>query len=540
MLVAERDVVVACRCDICQDIERGQVGKAAPLPAYGLRELVGNRHPAPGLLSAMLALFDGHEVPALWARYGVEWHPARLASRRLAYRAHLLGVARTAAYPFRGTEPDCGCPRDAHICPGRGATYLCLDVDSHNGEIDAGAIVARLLGACYQVGLRALVFASRSATGAHLYVFFDAAVPTAEVHAAGAALRRAARAEGRVDVIPSAEHTRGYGTHHTLPLHPIDAEHGGGMLLDPWLRPVRDMAAVVAILRQAHENRSSAALIRLLVAEPGVVSPTATSSPTTCSSPIATSSRTTSSPRESPRRDRAIVKAVKAHHPQFRQAAAAEPERWRGRRSARDAALARILVRQGVSPQGVARALATVEGSKAASEGGLAYARALATWEPSQPAPLPLLPGMLIPARTPRPEAVGLLDPGDGRRGPWANRVAPPLAYDSRPNPWWLPSVQDRLRGRRSKADAPTLAFLIAYWLWGRGLHPRRRFYLGAEAAGRALGLHATAVRGAFLRLPRDFGDVLRAKPVKPHPLLRLATEFDIVGLGPSQDAFTG
>lgn len=534
----------------------------------GLADAVAHKPLHPGLLEALLALFDGGDVPALYNYRGWPrgWHPAWRVSKATAFRAHLLGQATAAAYPFRGVLPGCGCPPKAHTCDGRGARYLDLDVDAHNGESDAGDLTTRTIVACLAAGLTPTTFVSRSGTGSHIFVFVDEAVPTRVLAAAGAAIRAAAGAQGRCDVIPSAEHAKGLGTCHALPLSPVDfEERGGGILLDKNLRAVIDPTAVVEALRTADRRRNASILVYGLAADPSrALTPKQRRPPAADIAPPTGAPRRLQAQREphgapaarSRGADALLVATVAQDHPQWRADAASDPAEWSGKRSARDAQLARYLARAGVSPEGIAAALPKVRGSKAATR-GKGYSAAIAAWSPDEPHPLPLLPGMPVP-RSARSFCTGgnshvqsAQEPGDvsvvvhddrgevhhDGAGPWrGRRVPPPRWYEAAPgvreeNPWWRADVQARLGATKARADGPVLAFLIAHWVWGRGVHARRPYFLGLRAIGAALGYSTPTVRASVARLARDYQDVLHIVAGKPHPLLRLANRFDVPGL---------
>jgi hypothetical protein len=274
--------------------------------------------------------------------------------------------------------------------------------------------------------------------------------------------------------------------------------------------------------------------------------------------------------------DSVILKAMLAKHPQFRRALARPGNEWPGGRSERDAFLARFMARQGMTPRGIARAILAFEGTKARESADQGYAAALAAWSPPTAEALPLLAGMRPPQRImhagevwraqQRQALAGVdrapkykhslalsyehsiddkmlraaLEDAEARALPWADRLPPPLAYGETPNPWWSSSVQARLAGRRAKVDAPLLAFLVAFWYWGRGLHAERAYYLSAREAGKALGFSERVVQLAFRRLNRDFADVVRITPGVRHPILRLAPSFDLVAAGVGKPLIAG
>jgi hypothetical protein len=563
-VLADSEVYVkSCACATCLSIGRGNLSWGnGGLPAYGLLDLVGALQPFPGLLESALALWQGNRVPALFARAPKQgWHPAPLASRELAFRAHFLGVARAGVYPFLGLERGCWCPRDAHTCDGLGCCYICLDLDAHDGETDMPELATRVIATCVRVGMRPVAFSSRSGTGVHVFIFFDGALPTHVAAAAGAAIRRGAQAEGRCDVIPSAAHARGLGTMHALPLNPNDAIHGGGLLLDGALRPVVALARVVETLRWAHVNRSSAALVAQLAQNPSLARAQEPQA-----QPVKAPAKKAPKPdRERPKSipgasDAEILMAMKASHPQFRAALDADPEKWKGGRSRRDAYLARLMRRQGMSAGSVAKALRDLPTTRSANEDP-SYARAIAEWRAPAVEAMPLLPGMLSwtarkasingRCRTKYPESCRIsveddFDDADSRKDfmdqekvihesvLWKDRENPPSEYaEVGANPFWRASVQERLhdpRARRaSRIDGPVLAFIIGYWAWGRGLHPRRAFFLGFAELGAHLGFKPGAVRVAATRIAQRYPDVIRVTLGVRHPTLRIATAWDVI-----------
>ncbi|NIP92997.1 MAG: hypothetical protein GWO24_05875, partial [Akkermansiaceae bacterium] len=166
-------------------------------------------------------------------------------SRRVAFKGHLLGKCLAGSYPYRGPAAGGGC------------TYLCLDLDNHDGHADIDARLRAVAATCREAGLRPLYATSRSGTGVHVYLFLDAPVATEEAHNMGREILHAAGVWDRADVIPSARHPGGMGTLHALPLSPMAAP-GGGILLDENFRPVLDPAAQVALLRGKATSRAQA------------------------------------------------------------------------------------------------------------------------------------------------------------------------------------------------------------------------------------------------------------------------------------------
>ena len=490
-----------CQCPLC----RGEwLGRPRRLPGYGLDALTAGRHAHPGLLEATLDLFAGHPVPALYDQRGWSkgWHPAPRTTREEAFRAHLVGAVRAGSYPFLGTG-ECDCIGE-HTCAGLGTTYMVIDVDAHRGEQDAGRVTAAAIGACMGLGIAPFVFASKSGNGAHVFVFLDAPVPTTATATVGKAIRRAIGADGRCDIIPSANHQAGYGTMHALPLHPNDADRGGGLLLTCELKAVRDPDAIVYTMRHANETRSSAETISAAACEPErVVEALRAYFPEglRCETPLPPPGEVGPLPDGGPLRDGLILRRMRRRHTQFRWALASPAKAWKGGRSGRDAHLARQMARQGMSPKGIAKALTKLPGTKSSETGRADYTSALAAWCPPKAEEMPA----------------------------WVRQFPPPADVDGVEHPWWRPEIQARLKGRRSKADARVLAFLISFWFWGRGLHPRRPFFMGGRTVASILGLKPRTTSYAIRRLESDFADVIQVTRGVPHPNLRVATAYDVV-----------
>lgn len=471
------------------------------LADYGLHEAMAGRRADPDLLGACLDLFKGHPVPAL--RGGIGWHPAPRTTRRMAYAAHLTGATTAGSYPFRGVPmSSCSCAPRSHICGGLGCDYLCIDLDDHDGRGGMFGMVSDTMSACREEGLNPLAFTSSSGTGAHVYVFFDSTVSTAHAHALGAELARRGGARGRSDIIPSAAHATGFGTLHALPLSPSSVSRGGGLLLDDRCIPIRDQGAIVDALREAHWTRGQA--------------PELTVKDVARGNPLVEERAIVAKPR---RRDWIILDAMRRHHPQFKRALATPGDSWEGGRSARDAHLAAMMLRQGMRPLAVAQALTGRLSGTKASERGLPYAVSV------------------VQACRPTERLVERRDlAGTKRRSvrgatPWVDRRPPPLDYGDVRNPWWDATVQDRLRASRTRArDGVVLAYLIDRWFSGR--IERRQYYAGTREIGRALGFPSSTVAATVRRLMERYPDVLRVTPGVPHPRLRLATAFDVVGVG--------
>ena len=277
--------------------------------------------------------------------------------------------------------------------------------------------------------------------------------------------------------------------------------------MDTRLRPVTD---VDGYLREAHSGRTSACVVRDLASRPEAYFGRGTGAlrPSRC--------KIINEPTyDQTAHDEAILLKMKRRHPQFRWAVASPPEAWVGKRSGRDAHLARQMARQGMSASGVADALKGIPHTKAADRGEDDYATAIATWDSPQTEEMPALPGMK----------------GHEGKRPWRDRYPPPKKYGDVINPWWDADVQERLKKTRAKATGPILAFLIGFWWWGRGLHPRRMFYLGRREISKALDFSEHRVRGALRAIERGFADVVRVVRGRPHKSLRIATAFDVPSL---------
>ena len=475
---------------------------AAPARTQGLAadlaQLVDPRDVDAPTLDAMLQLFDGHDVPAVyWARGRKRgFYKSPNLQRRVAFKAHMLGVILAGSYPFRGVLFRCGCVRDKHTCDGAGTNYICLDLDAHDGETDTPQRVTAVLAVCHRLRLFPLTVTSKSGRGAHVFLFLNRRVTTAVANSAGRAIALAAGIRDRCDVIPSAGHAKGFGTLHALPLSPL-AEPGGGLVLDANLRPLQGVQATGALL-WANAWRSDAGVVESLATPRSAAAARARTQPL---------QRLVAPPGT-------VLAGLLKHHPQFRRVLTMDPSEWKGKRSSRDAYLVGYLRRQGLPADEIAQILVTVPGSKTA-ERGIDYAIALV--EAQEALTLPLGPPL-----------AGQPAPGMNRQGPWSNRVAPPATYGERPNPWWGMEVQAQLRAsRRSPADAVILAYLIDRYF--RGPICRRMFFAGAREVGEALGFPTRTVANATKRIGEKFSGVIRVVPGVPHPKLRIAAAFYVV-----------
>lgn len=464
-------------------------------------------------LGAMMALFDGHDIPAMWWEQGRRpaYYKTPWVSRRLAYISHLLGTAQVGAYPFRGVSPwKCDCAEGHHLCDGLGARYVCLDLDAHKGETDTQSRVRRLLAAAWPLGLSPLVFSSRSGKGAHVYIFFNRALPTATIAAAGRHLANLAGITSRCDVIPSAQHYKGQGTLHALPLSPLWRHRQGGILFDSVLKPV-SQEQVNTYLLWALETRCQAEVIMELAA--GI--PTAPVGAPRSFTPPAMPAQV---PVVATKADEEILKAMQKSHPQFRKALSTPPERWKGGRSVRDAYLVGYMRRQKMSPGGMVEAMMQLGGTKAA-ERGAEYVWALVLAQDARSlSPTAPLAGELLQPRAAK------LQRRAAPWSPWDARVAPPKHYEGFQSPWWTAGVQERLQASRGLLDGIVLAHLIDRYY--RGAIPRRMFFASSRGLAKQLGVRAGTVGHTVVRLQETFSDVLRHVPGVPHPRLRLAAGY--------------
>lgn len=489
-------------------------------PAYeslrNVLQAIAHKHVEPGLADVFLRLFDGHDIPALhWVRTRRRgFYKAPGIGRRIVFEAHLLGVLMAGAYPFRGVGIRCGCEKGKHRCDGLGTRYVCVDLDAKNGEQDITERCRAVMTTAWRLGLLPVVFSSRSGNGAHVFVFFNNNVTTRQAHLAGRHLAELSGVFDRCDIIPSVEHYAGLGTLHALPLSPM-AECGGSVLFDSHLRPVQNKAMAVSLLRWADENRSPSYVIEALArAEPPLSSDVM---------PVTVRRKRKRIMRESKQRGEAssaddqLLRAMRASHPQFRRALATGAERWRGKRSARDAYLAGYMRRQGMSPAGIVKALLVLPGTKA-KQRGEEYAWTLVEAQVRQPA------SELILAGQPLRPAAAKQQRQEVSWAPWAARVAPPQQYGSVVNPWWRESVQGRLKTTRSGVDGIALAYLVDRYY--RGAVQRRMFYVGRRELARALRFPARTLGVSVTRLAERFPDVLRMVKGKPHPRLRLANGY--------------
>jgi superfamily II DNA or RNA helicase len=153
------------------------------------------------------------------------------------FESHLAGEETIGIYP---------------LLRGDTCALLACDFDKGTWALDALAY----LDACHRNGVPAVLERSRSGDGAHVWVFFDAAVAAASARAMGAALLRqamTARAELHLssydrffpsqDFMPRA----GFGNLIALPLHGGCAAAGTTVFLDPTtMRPWPDQWAFLS------------------------------------------------------------------------------------------------------------------------------------------------------------------------------------------------------------------------------------------------------------------------------------------------------
>jgi hypothetical protein len=387
-----------------------------------------------------------------------------------------------------------------------------MDIDDKHGARDTEARTRDLVAVCWRSGLVPVVFSSRSGSGSHVYIFLDEPTDTRTVHAAGRNLARAAGIRERCDIIPSAEHYAGLGTLHALPLSPL-AEVGGGVLFDSHLKPIVDLAQVTSALRWADENRAStSSIVSLADGTATVCQGTTRYVPALTRQPAVerVSAVLTSN-------DDKLLQAMRKSHPQFRRVVASTAESWKGKRSSRDAYLVSYMRRQGMTAAGVVAAMLALPGTKA-SERGADFAWALVE---AQAAKDELREETLAgqPLARRQAKAQRLEQPW----APWDARLAPPRDYEGLASPWWEASVQDRLRGARSRIDGILLAHLIDRYFRGPAPIRRRMFFASQRGLGARLRFPARTISNVIDRLGDRFPDVLRVVPGVPHPSLRVA-----------------
>jgi len=137
--------------------------------------------------------------------------------------SHLRGEETIGIYP---------------LLRGDNCALLACDFDKGTWALDALAY----LDACHRNAVPAALERSRSGNGAHVWIFFEAAVPASSARAMGAALlRQAMTARAELDLssydrfFPSQDFMpkAGFGNLIALPLHGDRAKHGTTLFLDP-------------------------------------------------------------------------------------------------------------------------------------------------------------------------------------------------------------------------------------------------------------------------------------------------------------------
>lgn len=258
----------------------------------------------------------GYQPGAPW--WGPHFGQGSRLSKPVMIRGHVAGVLCGGLHPYRGLPFNlaCSCPdddraaaaraacdralaalsraflvsaeaartydeaaksfRDArkrvkHSCDGVGANYLCIDLDAKNGETDTPERLAKVLRVIRGHGMVPVVFSSRGGIGAHVYLFFDAPMPTRVLHGIGRRLAREAGIDDRCDVFPSAEHEQ-VGNLIALP-YCGSTRWVGGKLLRSWdgtLSPVTDLAEAASAISWFAEHSNPRASLRPLVGNPVV------------------------------------------------------------------------------------------------------------------------------------------------------------------------------------------------------------------------------------------------------------------------------
>ena len=162
---------------------------------------------------------------------------------------HLRGEVTVGIYP---------------LLRGDRCTLLACDFDGGSWVLDALAYV----DACHRFGVPAALERSRSGDGAHVWVFFDGAVPAATARSLGSSLLReamAARAELDLssydrffpsqDFMPKGS----FGNLIALPLHGERVQHGATAFLDPTtLEPWPDQWAFLSSVARLAPDAAAA------------------------------------------------------------------------------------------------------------------------------------------------------------------------------------------------------------------------------------------------------------------------------------------
>lgn len=449
----------------------------------------------PDTLDLYLRLFEGHPIPGLcWRRFG--WCKAPKASRKTVFAAHLAGIAIGGNFPFMGIINGCGCSPTRHTCDGRGTRYTCWDLDAHHGETDVELLKGRLLYQLHLVGAEPLEWTSGSGTGVHLYVFYDRPIPTSIAFAFGRYITQAANVPAnRCDIIPSGNHFKGIGTQHRLPGG--DTEPGGGVMLRGE-RVVAERSEVLSLMNWTDRNRLPAGVAHTYAAadpEPNVKR----------------RKRRRKRRQKSPMvADGVIFKALKKSSPDFSSMVSSGPGE---NRSGWDVKLASAMLRQGMSHRGVVDALMSLPGTKSVSR-GRDFAASVVVYAVASQKPDDRL-------------YAGAPDTYRARRTPWKDRVPPPLQYGDVGNPWWKPEVQQRFNRHGGLVVAVMTAHLIDRWY--RGPAKFRPVFMGRNRLVDDLGFTPRRVQAAVDIIEEHYGDLLRVRRGKRHPVLRVANSFDVV-----------
>jgi hypothetical protein len=178
-----------------------------------------------------------------WSRHGPKTY---LPVSDEAIERHLRGRESIGVYPLL-TDDSCW--------------FLACDLDGRTWQLDALA----LLQACTKHGVPAALERSRSGSGAHVWIFFAAAVPASAARRLGALLLRAAmRRRGELDLasydrlFPNQDFlpAKGFGNLIALPLQGRCRAAGTSVFLDPaTLEPWPDQSAFLGSLERLTPER---------------------------------------------------------------------------------------------------------------------------------------------------------------------------------------------------------------------------------------------------------------------------------------------
>jgi len=157
-----------------------------------------------------------------------------------ALRSHLNGRQTIGVYPLLGDET---------------CWFLAADFDKEHWHVDVTAYLA----ACDLLGVPAALERSRSGNGAHVWVFFDAAVPAFQARKLGCILLTLAieqrhqigldsydRLFPNQDTLPKG----GFGNLIALPLQHGPRLEGNSVFIDPGLQPYADQWAFLSAVRR--------------------------------------------------------------------------------------------------------------------------------------------------------------------------------------------------------------------------------------------------------------------------------------------------